>query len=429
MAHRRHANRVSNAAPEVDPNMSFSFACGGWLKMYLFGVAKALQKFELEKNARLIGCSAGALTATGLALHCDFDTIRDHVLKNIVPQAHASLAGYFRVREYLRDTLGRHGGLQQFEELNASQQVTVVYTSLSSLKSRRVTTFESMEHLTETLLASCCAAPIAGLPFKLNGEWVMDGGMLDFQPVYDDKTVTVSPFYCVGADIKPSVYVPMWWAVVPPGVKDLEWLFDLGYEDGLKWVVKSGLTGNCKDVVIPNKSTNYAGGWNTTVGRVVGYRACESHLLDALFIGLFVCLWRPMAFICLYLELYLQAIVSGGKAAVFGAAAKLLISNIIMAALAVALATLGLQHTMLFLLGLTATGFFLGGMVLLVGGLQQAGAVASADWQRCRSYMRSITSLSLFLHSMPVIGPKVQIKRHEFLLEHSLVYRVAMHFV
>ncbi|GMF17791.1 unnamed protein product [Phytophthora fragariaefolia] len=409
--------------------LSFSFACGGWLKMYLFGVAKALQQFELERRARLIGCSAGALTATGLALGCDFDAIRDHVLNNVVPQAHSSLAGYFRVRPYLRDTLARHGGLQRFEGPNASQQLTIVYTSLSSLKSRRATTFESAEHLNETLLASCCAPPIAGLPFKLNGEWVMDGGMFDFQPVYDDKTVTISPFYCVGADIKPSVYVPMWWALIPPGVRDVEWLFDLGYEDGLKWIVKNGLTGDRKNVVIPTKSTEYAGGWNTTVGRVVGYRGCESCFLDALFIGLFVCLWRPMAFMCLYLELYLQAIVSGGKAVVFGAAAKLLVSNLIMAATAVALATLGLQHTMLFLLGLAATGFFLGGMVLLVGGLQQAGAVASEDWQRCRSYMRSITSLSLFLHSMPVIGSSVQFKRREFLLQQSLVYRVAMHFV
>ncbi|CEG48139.1 patatinlike phospholipase [Plasmopara halstedii] len=420
------SDQVSNS---MESSLSFSFACGGWLKMYLFGVAKALQKFELEKNARLIGCSAGALTATGLALNCDFDAIRDHVLYRIAPQAHASLASYFRVRTYLRDTLARHCCTHLFETLNESQRLTIVYTSLTSLKSRRVTTFDSAEHLTETLLASCCAPPIAGLPFKLDGEWVMDGGMLDFQPVLDDKTVTISPFYCVGADIKPSVYVPMWWALFPPGVRDVEWLYDLGYEDGLRWIVKNGLTGGHKNVVIPNKSTKYAGGWNTTVGRVVGYRGFESHFLDALFIGLFVCLWRPMAFMCLYLELYLQAIVTGGKAVVFGAAAKLLITNVFMTSLALALATLGLQHTMLFLFGLAVTGFFLGGMVLLVGGLQQASAVASADWQRCRSYMRSITSLSLFLHSIPLIGPKVQVKRHDFLLKNSLVYRVAMHFV
>ncbi|RLN80572.1 hypothetical protein BBJ28_00000171 [Nothophytophthora sp. Chile5] len=423
---------MTGAGPTPMTDRSFSFACGGWLKMYLFGVAKALQEFELERDARVIGCSAGALTATALALQCDFDAIRDHVLVNVVPKAHQSLAGYFQVRAYLRDTLDTVGGLHQYAKLNVERPrtpLTVVYTSLSSLVSRRVTSFESKEHLTESLLASCCAPPIAGLPFKLNGEWIMDGGMLDFQPVFDDKTVTVSPFYCTGADIKPSVYVPMWWALFPPGERDVEWLFDLGYEDALKWIVKKGLTGGRQNVVIPTKSTDYVGDWITTVGRVVGYRGFESRVLDALFIGLFVCMWRPLAFVCLYLELYLQAIVSGGKAAVFGAAAKLLISNIIMAALALALATLGLQHTMLFLLSLGAAGFFLGGLVLLSGGLHEAARVASQDWQKCQSCMRSITSLSLFLRCVPVLGSSVEIKRHEFLLQHSLVYRIAMHFV
>ncbi|KAL4160145.1 hypothetical protein PRNP1_000716 [Phytophthora ramorum] len=417
-----------HAAPQQQfKDMSFSFACGGYLKMYLFGVAKALQEFELEKDARLIGCSAGALTATGLALHCDFDAIRDYVLNHVIPGAHEWPAGFFRARAFLLDTLKAEGKLHEYKKLNASQQVTVVYTSLSALKSRRLTAFESQRHLTDSLMASCCATPIAGMPFRLGGEWVMDGGILDFQPIYDDKTVTVSPFYCTGADIKPSVYVPMWWAMIPPGVRDVEWLFDLGYEDGLKWIVKNGLTGKRKNVVIPTKSAEYVGEWSTTVGRVVGYRGFESRVLDALFVGLFVCLWRPMAFLCLYLELYLQAVVSGSKAVVFGAAAKLLISNIIMAAFAVVLATQGFQHTILFFLGLTTAGFFLGGVVLLVGGIHEAAAVASQDWQRCRSYMRSITSLSLFLHCMPVVGSSVQVKRHEFLLRHSLVYRIAMY--
>lgn len=304
-----------------------------------------------------------------------------------------------------------------------------MYTSLSSLKSRRITTFESQHHLEQCLAASCCATPIAGLPFRLKGEWVMDGGILDFQPVYDEKTVTISPFYCTGADIKPSAYVPMWWALMPPAVRDVEWLFDLGYEDGLRWIAENGLSGG-RDIIIPNKSADYViSGWSTTIGRVIGYRGCESRVLDALFIGLFVCLWRPLAFLCLYLELYLQAIVSGSKAVVFSAAAKLLVSNIVMAALAVAVATLGVQHTMLFFLGTFAVGVFLGGVVLLVGGLHEASTSASQDWQKFRSCMRSITSLSLFLHVMPVVGSYVQIKRHDYLMENSLLYRAALRFM
>ncbi|RLN50193.1 hypothetical protein BBJ29_000491 [Phytophthora kernoviae] len=316
MTSRRHINYA--VSPASERRLDFSFACGGYLKMYEFGVAKALQQFELERNGRLIGCSAGALAATGLALQCDFDAIRDHVLKNVVPKAHGSLSGLMSTREYLMDTLHSQGRLHEYAKLNASQQLTVVYTSLSSVKSRRVTSFASKNHLEKCLKASCCATPIAGMPFRLNGEWVMDGCILDFQPVYDEKTVTVSPFYCTGADIKPSVYVPMWWAMVPPG-----------------------------------------------------------------------------------------AIVCGSKAVVFGAAAKLLVSNIIVAVLAVALATLGLQHTMLILLSMAAAWFLLGGAVLLVGGLHEAALVASQDWRQCRSC----------------------IKRHEFLMQSSLVYRVALRFI
>ncbi|KAJ8546751.1 hypothetical protein ON010_g11484 [Phytophthora cinnamomi] len=286
MATRRHSTDL----PKVERQLTFSFACGGYLKMYMFGVAKALQEFELEKNAQLLGCSAGALAAAGLALHRDFDIIRDYVLANVIPKARSWPSGFFHGRDFLLDTLKAEGKLHEYEKLNDSQQLTVVYTSLSALKSRRVTQFDSEEHLADSLMASCCATPIAGLPFKLNGEWVMDGGIFDFQPIHGTKTVTISPFYCTSADIKPSLYVPMWWAVVPPGVRDVEWLFDLGYEDGLRWIVKNGFTGGRRNVEIPNKSTKYVGGWNTTVGRVLGYRSFESRVLDALFIGLFVCL-------------------------------------------------------------------------------------------------------------------------------------------
>lgn len=416
----------SEATPA--PERSFSFACGGWLKMYEFGVAKALQEHALERNARVIGCSAGALTATALALQCNFDDIRAYVLNHVVPKAHASISGAFQVREYLKQTLNEAGGLHRYKQLNAQpSRLTVVYSSLSNWASRRVTQFESQEHLEQSLLASCCAPPIAGMPFKLKDEWVMDGGVFDFQPVFDCHTVTVSPFYCTDASIKPSRYVPMWWAAFPPSARDVEWLFDLGYEDGLSWIVKSGL--NAKPVEIPTKGALYDGDWTTTVGRFMGYRGFESRVLDALFVGLFVCLWKPLVFVLLYLELYLQAILAGGKAAVFGAAAKLMISCLIISVFMAALATISLEGTMTFLLGLTGVAGLLGLLVLASGGLHGAAAVASNDWLKCQTCMRNITSLSLFLRAVPVVGSSIRIKRHEFLLRHSFVYRLTLHFV
>ena len=48
--------------------------------------------------------------------------------------------------------------------------------------------------------------------------------------VHDSETVTVSAFYCADADIRPSQYVPLWWALYPPRKEEFEWLFNLGTE-------------------------------------------------------------------------------------------------------------------------------------------------------------------------------------------------------
>jgi hypothetical protein len=411
------------------PPNSFSFACGGWLKMYLFGVAKALKEHELEKNARLIGCSAGALAASGLLLGCDFDNIRDYVIQTIVPKAHATLAGAFQARAYLMDTMLEHGNTYNYTSLNKKpEQLTVVYSSLSACTSRRVSSFESRDHFHQVIIASSCATPIAGLPFKLKGEWVMDGGLFEFQPILDEKTITVNPFYCTNADIRPSRYVPMWWALYPPSQRDVQWLFDLGYEDGLNWIARSGLV-DPLTITIPTKGADYDGEWTTTVGRVIGYRGVESRVLDAMFVGLVVLLCKPLAFICLYLELYSRVIISASRATFYSAAAKFMISTMSMALLTLAFASINLEATMQFLVGMIASSFFLGMLVFLCGGIHEAASQASRDWTSCLSVLRSITSLSLFMRSVPVVGSSFRIKRHEYLLEHSLVYRLTFHFV
>ncbi|KAE9317790.1 hypothetical protein PF001_g6695 [Phytophthora fragariae] len=59
---------------------------------------------------------------------------------------HALLGGYFNVRPNLRDMLARHGRLQHFEALKGSQQITVLYASLSArleLRQRRPSSWSS----------------------------------------------------------------------------------------------------------------------------------------------------------------------------------------------------------------------------------------------------------------------------------------------
>nr|CCA22495.1 patatinlike phospholipase putative [Albugo laibachii Nc14] len=403
--------------------LSFSFACGGWLKMYLFGVAKALQESDLEKNARMIGSSAGALAATGLALGCDFEKIRDHVVDRCVPQVHSSFFGAFRVREFLIDTIRSTSDLSRYQELNESDRIgslTIVYSSLSARKSRRATTFTSEDHLEKCLIASCTASPIVGMPFKLDGEYVMDGAVFDFQPIIDKNTIRISPFYCTDADIRPSQYVPIWWAVYPPSQDDVRWLFDLGYADGLAWISRSGMSkeGISKRSNFPHR------GKNASVGRLFGYQLGENRLVQMMLLGFYISVWKPATFFLLYMELYLQSYITGCRAVFYKIAGK----RRVLALFTIVALVVFLEGK--FPLFIAICGAFVLALSLAMScGYNEGTRVGSDDWEKCRACLRNIASLSLFLRAIPILGSSVQVKRHHFLLEHSFVYRVAHHWV
>jgi len=86
--------------------------------------------------------------------------------------------------------------------------------------------FDSAEDLQAALVASAAAFPLAQ-PVKRKGKWLIDGGLSDFQPIFDENTITINPFYFSQADIKPSRYVPAWWALLPSSDPDtLDWLYE-----------------------------------------------------------------------------------------------------------------------------------------------------------------------------------------------------------
>lgn len=78
------------------PWSSVSFACGGWLQFYMFGVAKALQVSGLDfpSSVTYCGCSAGALAAVGLALEGDFDAAVKFCKDECVPEVRAALKSF-----------------------------------------------------------------------------------------------------------------------------------------------------------------------------------------------------------------------------------------------------------------------------------------------------------------------------------------------
>ncbi|DAZ99082.1 TPA: hypothetical protein N0F65_008387 [Lagenidium giganteum] len=225
--------------------------------MYMFGVAKALRQHGLDQNARFIGTSGGALVSIALTMGSDFDAIRDTIIARYLPQAHAGFLGLFKMRDYLSDCLDRHAKLHQYQQLNENEgKFTAVYSSISAWRPRRVTRFQSADHLKSTLIASCCATPF---------------------PLFDDTedTITISPNVHSCADIRPSRHVPVWWSMLPPSKNDMEWLYQLGYEDGLNWIARNGLGQSLSDAEIPTAATASDRKWETKIGECLGYRTVD----------------------------------------------------------------------------------------------------------------------------------------------------------
>ncbi|GMF24154.1 unnamed protein product [Phytophthora lilii] len=235
-SHSLHECPDLSIAKSADERLHFLFSGGGWLMVYMYGVCKALRELKVDENAKFIGTSAGCLSIVSLVLNSDFDEICDSVINDYVSAAHASWKNPFQMRDYLVDAVTRHGKVNNIDKLHG--KVTIV-----------------------------------GAAVQAGGEYVIDGGLLDNQPLFegDIRTITVSPNVFTGADIHPSRYVPPWWSMYK---REMQWLYELGYEDALTWCVREGLPGSA-NIAVPTKAAQFAGEWKTIVGQVVGYRSIE----------------------------------------------------------------------------------------------------------------------------------------------------------
>ena len=217
------------------PWTSVSFSCGGWLQFYLFGVARAFQALGLDKNIKLAGCSAGALAAAGLAFEGDFDAAIEFCKTSCVPRAHSRVSGLFDLSQYVAECTDRLI-LPIFRKLPPGQ-LQIAITTFPYLETIRVIDHPSPEDLKDSLLCSAAAYPAASIHNHRRFGLCIDGGISDFQPVIDADTITVSPFYFSDCDIRPSRYVPPWWAFIPPANTDtVDWIYNLGWNDALEYV-------------------------------------------------------------------------------------------------------------------------------------------------------------------------------------------------
>lgn len=223
----------------LPPWESMSFACGGWLQFYLFGVAKGLQEYGFDKDVTYLGCSAGALAAAGLAFDGNFDDAVRFCKEYCLPKAYGDITGLFRLSDYvsLAVELCILPGFRSIPK----ETLQIAVTKLPLFKGERIVDHPDREELILTLLASAAAFPFAPLVNMKSG-WYVDGGVTDFQPIIDEETITVSPLYFSDCHIKPSRYVPLWWSFMPPKSSDtVDWIYNLGFEDCSRFLQSKGL--------------------------------------------------------------------------------------------------------------------------------------------------------------------------------------------
>lgn len=282
------------------------------------GVARCLLAHKLHKGVKYAGCSAGALAAVGILFEGDFDYALQLCKDKYIPQAYAKPTGIFSLAEFASDCIDKTCNLYKWRQLQPGQ-LQVAITNLPFFHAERAKIFVSEEDLKKCLLASSSAWPFAPLVYR-NGVWCVDGGLSDFQPIVDEDTITVSPFYFSDADIKPSRYVPLWWAFLPPQSKDtIDWLYALGYEDCVKYLEKTvpgfvsrdGIKRNPHSYDIRSSDKSAVG----SINRFLGYDTNEltssfglkflGYFMDFIMLILLIIVWKPLALACIYFEISL----------------------------------------------------------------------------------------------------------------------------
>ncbi|XP_013421717.1 patatin-like phospholipase domain-containing protein 2 [Lingula anatina] len=189
--------------------MNISFSGCGFLGIYHVGVASCFRVHAphliSDPDFKVLGASAGALAAVCLVTNCPLGEVTSYWLR-ITSKARARALGplhpSFHLVRLLKD------GLNTILPANAYEICTnKVYISMTRVSDRAnvtVSQFESNEELIEALLCSAHIPFYSGLlPPSFKGVRYVDGVLTDNLPVFDENTVTVSPF-CGETDICPD---------------------------------------------------------------------------------------------------------------------------------------------------------------------------------------------------------------------------------
>lgn len=247
----------------------FSFSGCGFLGVYHLGVAACLKQHvsDLLEDCKIAGASAGAFVACCLLTGCSIDKCTHYVL-DLVSQAESQpILGPLHPRFKLIS--GLQESMQQILPADAyklaSGRLFISLTRYKDLQNVIVSEYASNDELISALLCSGFVPFYCGIiPPRYKGDYYWDGGLSDNQPVFEEPTITVSPFsgetdICPADNSSNFIHLNICnssvqftqenlhrvsIALFPPKSITMSEICQQGYNDTLRYLQKNGMV-NC----------------------------------------------------------------------------------------------------------------------------------------------------------------------------------------
>ncbi|KAH7728958.1 Patatin-like phospholipase family protein [Aphelenchoides avenae] len=249
--------------------IALSLSGCGFLGTYHFGVIICFQKNAKELMSRVTRCagaSAGSLLATLIVLAPQ--KLEDGLkqMYELADEIHRLRLGAmtpgFRLNERLALIVDR---FLPDDVQYANDRLRISVTNNKTRANRMITHYPSREYLRKCLMASCYIPMYSmgyyGVPPELDGEHYIDGGFTNNLPMFHDvHTITISPF-SGSALISPNDNYMFEWkvqlgnqlikvnmrnvqrgveALFPPSSRVLHSYYELGFRDGMKFLIQNG---------------------------------------------------------------------------------------------------------------------------------------------------------------------------------------------
>ncbi|KAI3409964.1 hypothetical protein GPALN_006334 [Globodera pallida] len=178
-------------------NANLSLCGCGFLCIYHAGVCAALREYapQLTRN-RIYGASAGSIAAAGLICNVSVAEATTAILQ-VVAEARSGLlqafSPTFDLMAIVRDELDRI--LPDNAHQLCTGRLFISLTIYETGKNALVSEFLNKKELIQAILCSCFIPIFCGYAVpEFRGVKYIDGGFSDNQPVYDQNTITISPF-------------------------------------------------------------------------------------------------------------------------------------------------------------------------------------------------------------------------------------------